>query len=141
MHFDVNWLAVIVAAIASFAFGAVWYMSLSRQWLAALGKTREQLNVGFTPFIWSIAVELVMAYFLALITPALMGGFTVTGTMLVGAHMWLGFVITTLIMNHRYEGMKWSLTIIDGLHLLGVLLVQGLVLGLFGGSGVAARVA
>ena len=75
-----------------------------------------------------------MAYFLALITPALMGGFTITGTMLVGAHMWLGFVITTLIMNHRYEGMKWSLTIIDGLHLLGVLLVQGLVLGLFGGG-------
>lgn len=141
MRFDVNWLAVIVAAIASFAFGAVWYMSLSKQWLAALGKTREQLNVGYTPFIWSIVVELVMAYFLALITPSLTGGITVTGTMLVGAHMWLGFVITTLIMNHRYEGMKWSLTIIDGLHLLGVLLVQGLVLGLFGGGSVPAPVA
>ena len=140
MHFDVNWLAIIAAAIASFAVGAVWYMSLSKQWLAALGKTKEQLNVGYTPFIWSILVELVMAYFLALITPSLMGGITVTGTMLVGAHMWLGFVITTLIMNHRYEGMKWSLTIIDGLHLLGVLLVQGLVLGLFG-SGVSVPAA
>ena len=131
-HFAVNWLAVVLAAIASFAFGAVWYMSLSNRWLAALGKTREQLQVGNTPFIWSIAMELVMAYFIALLTPALTGEFTIVSGMVVGAHMWLGFVITTLILNHRYEGMRWSLTIIDGLHLLGVLVIQGLVTGLFG---------
>ena len=131
-HFAVNWLAVVLAAIASFAFGAVWYMSLSNRWLAALGKTREQLQVGNTPFIWSIAMELVMAYFIALLTPALTGEVTIVSGMVVGAHMWLGFVITTLILNHRYEGMRWSLTIIDGLHLLGVLVIQGLVIGLFG---------
>ncbi|HEY0031794.1 MAG TPA: DUF1761 domain-containing protein [Devosia sp.] len=131
-HFAVNWLAVVLAAIASFAFGAVWYMSLSNRWLAALGKTREQLQVGNTPFIWSIAMELVMAYFIALLTPALTGEVTIVSGMVVGAHMWLGFVITTLILNHRYEGMRWSLTIIDGLHLLGVLVIQGLVTGRFG---------
>nr|WP_233280844.1 DUF1761 domain-containing protein [Devosia oryziradicis] len=135
-HFAVNWLAVVLATVASFAFGAAWYMGLSRQWLNALGKTREQLNVGYTPFIWSVLVELVMAYFLALLTPALMGEVTVAGGAIVGAHMWLGFVVTSLIMNHRYEGMKWSLTIIDGLHLLGVLVVQGVVIGLFGGGAV-----
>jgi hypothetical protein len=128
----VNWLAIVVAAIAAFAFGAAWYMSLSKQWLAALGKTREQLNVGFTPFIWSLVVELVMAYAIALFTPGLTGDVTVANAMLVGGMAWLGFVITTLIMNHRYEGMKWSLTAIDGGHLLGVLLIEGLVIGLFG---------
>jgi hypothetical protein len=131
-HFAVNWLAVLLAGIASFAFGAAWYMSLSQQWLAALGKTREQLQVGNTPFIWSIVMELVMAYFIALLTPALTGEISIVSGMVVGAHMWLGFVITTLILNHRYEGMRWSLTIIDGLHLLGVLVIQGLVIGLFG---------
>jgi hypothetical protein len=131
-HFAVNWLAVLLAAVASFAFGAAWYMGLSRQWLAAVGKTREQLQVGYTPFIWSIAMELVMAYFVALLTPLLTGDINVVNGMIVGAHMWLGFVITTLILNHRYEGMRWSLTIIDGLHLLGVLVIQGLVIGLFG---------
>ena len=43
-----------------------------------------------------------------------------------------GFVLTSMIMNHSYEGMKWSLTLIDSLHLLGVLLIQGVVTGLFG---------
>jgi hypothetical protein len=128
----VNWLAILLATIAAFAFGAVWYMGLSRQWLAALGKTRDELNVGFTPFIWSFAVELVMAYFLAVFTPALMGTVSLGAGALTGLLCWLGFVITTLIMNHRYEGMKWSLTVIDGFHLLGVLVIQGAVIGLFG---------
>jgi len=128
----VNWLAILLATLAAFAFGAAWYMGLSRQWLDALGKTREQLQVGFTPFIWSFAVELVMAYFIAVFTPALMGTVNLGAGALVGLLCWLGFVITTLIMNHRYEGMKWSLTAIDGFHLLGVLVIQGAVIGLFG---------
>lgn len=128
----VNWLAVVLATVASFAFGAVWYMGLSRQWLAALGKTKDQLGVGYTPFVWSVVVELVMAYFLALFTPLLMGGTSIAAAVQVAVLLWLGFVLTTLIMNHRYEGMKWSLTIIDGLHILGVLVIQGVVIGLFG---------
>lgn len=131
-YLAVNWLAVILATVASFAFGAAWYMGLSRQWLAALGRTRQQLNVGNTPFIWSVVVELVMAYFLALLIAPLMGQISVTGGLIVAAHLWFGFVLTSMILNHRYEGMKWSLTVIDSLHLLGVLLIQGLVIGLFG---------
>lgn len=131
-YLAVNWLAVVLATVASFAFGAVWYMSLSRQWLDALGKTRDQLQVGNTPFIWSFAVELVMAYFIALFTIAILGEVNIANAVLVAVHLWLGFVITTLIMNHRYEGMKWSLTAIDGVHILGVLIVQGVVIGLLG---------
>ncbi len=32
-----NFLAVIVAALAGFAFGAVWYMTLSKPWMEAAG--------------------------------------------------------------------------------------------------------
>lgn len=131
-YLGVNWLAVILATVASFAFGAVWYMGLSKQWMNALGKTKDQLQVGNTPFIWSALVELVMAFFVALFTIAIMGEVTIANAVVVAVHLWLGFVITTLIMNHRYEGMKWSLTIIDGLHILGVLVIQGVVIGLFG---------
>jgi hypothetical protein len=131
-HFAVNWLAVLVAAIAAFAFGAAWYTTLSQQWLSALGKRREDMNVGWTPFVWCFAVELVMSYFIALLTPLLTDTVTPLNGALIGAHMWLGFVITTLILNHRYEAMSWRLTLIDGGHLLGVLAVIGLVIGFFG---------
>ena len=46
--------------------------------------------------------------------------------------VYLGFVLTTLVTNHGFQGNKPSLTLIDGLHWLGVLLIQGLVIGLFG---------
>ena len=128
----VNWLAVVLATVASFAFGAVWYMSLSRQWLEAVGKTKEQLGVRSTPFIWSVVVAFVMAYFIALFIPALMGTLDVAAGITTAVLCWFGFVLTSMIMNHRYEGMKWSLTLIDSLHVLGVLVIHGIVIGLFG---------
>jgi hypothetical protein len=132
-HFAVNWLAVVLAMVASMALGMAWYMTLSKQWLAALGKSRDEIDPSdVTPYVWSVVVQLVMAYFIALLTPALFGETNVVNGLLCGAHMWLGFVITSMILNHRYQGQKWSLTLIDGGYLLGVLLVQGLVIGLFG---------
>ncbi len=132
----VNWIAVIVAAIASMALGFVWYMALGNQWMAALGKTREQIMAGSsgqaTPFIIAFVMQLVMAYGLALFVPRLTGATSVGNGLLVGFLVWLGFVITSMIINHRYQGSKWSLTLIDGGYLLGVLLVQGVVIGLFG---------
>lgn len=135
-HFAVNWIAVIVATIGSFAVGAVWYMLLANQWLASIGKTRDQIDrADVTPYIWSIIVQLVMAYFIALLTPAIFGTTTVWTGILCAAHMWLGFVITSMILNHRYQGAPWSRTAIDGGYLLLALLVQGVIIGLFGGTG------
>jgi hypothetical protein len=132
----VNWIAVVVAAVASMALGAVWYMVLAKQWMAALGKTREQVMAGsggnVAPFAIAFVMQLVMAYSLALFVPRLMGATTVINGLIVGFHVWIGFVITSMIINHRYQGNKWSLTVIDGGYLLGVLLVQAVVIGLFG---------
>jgi len=138
MVFDVNWLAVIVATIAGFAVGAAWYTSLGKQWMAAIGKTREQLDAGPVPYVIGIAVELVMAFVLAVVIRSLFGEVNVTNGLTTAALMWVGFVVTTMILNHRYQNMPWQLTLIDGGHMLAVLLVQGLVIGLFGGGLVAA---
>jgi hypothetical protein len=131
----VNWIAVVVAAVASMALGFVWYMVLGNQWMGALGKTRDQIMASgnqAAPFIIAFLMQLVMAYSLALFTPRLMGSTTLVNGLIVGFHVWLGFVITSMIINHRYQGSKWSLTLIDGGYLLGVLLVEGVVIGLFG---------
>ena len=52
--------------------------------------------------------------------------------LLSGAFCWLGFVATTLAVNHGYQGTRWMLTLIDGAHWLGVLLIQGLIIGWLG---------
>ena len=62
-----NILAIGLAVVAGFAFGAVYYMSLSRQWLAAIGKTKEEISGkrSIAPFITSFVALVVMAWVLA----------------------------------------------------------------------------
>lgn len=133
MTFAINWLAVIIATVASWALGAVWYMVLANQWLASIGKTKDQINAkDFTPYIFSVVVQLIMAIVLAAVITPLFGATNVMTGIQAGALMWLGFVITSMIQNHRYEGAPWSRTLIDGGYMLAVLLVQGIVIGLFG---------
>ena len=133
MTFAVNWLAIIIATVASWALGAAWYMAFANQWLAAIGKTRDQISgKDPTPYIFSVIVQLIMAFFVAAVMPALFGATNVVSGVQTGVLMWLGFVITSMIQNHRYEGAPWSRTIIDGGYMLAVLVVQGLVIGLFG---------
>src|SRR5690554_3647533 len=135
-YLSVNWLAVVLAAVASMALGAAWYMGLSRQWLAATGKTIAEIQANSggqaTPFIWGAAMQLIMAYFLALLTQAVFGTVTVGNAVTLGVHLWFGFMVTGMIMNHRYEGQKWSLAVIDGGYALGIVIVQGVVIGLLG---------
>ncbi|MGL4727490.1 MAG: DUF1761 domain-containing protein, partial [Bosea sp. (in: a-proteobacteria)] len=52
--------------------------------------------------------------------------------MMSGALLWLGFVATTLVTNHSFQNAKPSLSVIDGGHWLGVLVIQGAVLALLG---------
>jgi hypothetical protein len=46
--------------------------------------------------------------------------------------MWLGFVITTMAVNNAFGRRNASLAIIDGIHGLGVLVIQGTIIGAIG---------
>ena len=136
----INYFAIVSAAVASFIFGSVWYMALSKPWMAAIGFRPEDMldaagkpKVPLLPMAISFAAELVMALVLSgVLAHVAKTGVNVRAGLLTGLICWLGFVITTLATNHAYGKAKPSLTLIDGGHWLGVLLIQGLVLGLFG---------
>jgi hypothetical protein len=132
-----NYIAIAVAAAASFAFGSVYYMTLAKRWMTAVGKTEEQIKAdgGMTPKVFAVTAvaQLIMAWVLAGIIGHLgTGQVTPVNGLISGAFVWFGFVLTTQVINHGYQGAKKSLTVIYSGHWLGVLLVQGLVIGLFG---------
>lgn len=132
-----NHLAVVAASAASFLFGGVWYGILSKPWMQALGKSETDLkSTGRSmPLLFSITIiaQLIMAWVLAgLIGHLASGPVTIRTGLITAAFLWLGFVATTLAVNHGYQGSRWSLTMIDGGHWLGVLLIQGAVIGLIG---------
>lgn len=133
----INHLAVLIAAVVSWLFGAAWYGALGKQWMEALGKTKDELMPGGKPnpviFVVSFIAQLVMAEMLAgLIGHLGAGQFNINNAVISAAFVWFGFVLTVLVTNHGFQGAKRSLTVIDGGHWLGVLLLQGLVLGWFG---------
>src|SRR5262245_60975771 len=131
----INYLAVLAAAAAGFAFGAAYYMSLSSVWLAAIGMTKQQLAEKRSPlpFVVSIVALLIMAWVLAGTMGHLgPGQVTAKNGVISGLFVWLGFVITTLSVNYAFGQRKPMLTVIDGIHWLGVLVIQGAIIGAMG---------
>lgn len=126
-----NYLAVLVAAVAAYVWGAAYYMTLSKQWLAAVGIA--QPNRSAAPFIMSFIALLVMAFVLAGSIGHLgPGNVTVKNGIISGIIVWAGFVLTTVFVNNAYPGRKYMLSIIDSIHWLGVLMIEGAVIGAMG---------
>jgi hypothetical protein len=133
-------LPVLVAAIAAWLFGAVYYGLLGRKWMEAQGKTVEQCKAQSAtksaaakaaPFILSFVAELIMAAALSGIMFHI-GIFSLRAGMFSGAMCWLGFVLTTVAVNNAYAFRRPLLTAIDSVHWLGVLVIIGGILGAWG---------
>ena len=134
----INYLAILVAAVAGFAWGAAYYMTLSKQWLAAVGMSKEQLagKRSPVPFIISFVALLVMGWVLAGSIGHLgTGQVTLKNGIISGLFIWVGFVVTTVFVNNAYPGRKYMLSAIDSVHWLGVLVIQGAIIGAMGVKG------
>ncbi len=128
---DVNFLAVLVAGIAYFMIGGLWYSVLfGKAWLAAIGKTEEEVrNEGGAPvaYVVSFIGSLISAYFLAVF----MSGTTLQAGLGIGFFVWLGFVATTNAPPYFYENRNKKLYLIYGAYTLVSFLVMGAILALW----------
>ena len=133
-----NYMAVMVAAIASFIFGGIWYNLFSKQWMEALGMTpdkmpRDRGAIGL--YVLAFVAQLVMAWMLAGVLLHMAAGGLPTSLrtgLISAAFLWFGFVITTMVVNYSFHGARHVLAVLDGGHWLGVLLIQGAILGWWG---------
>ena len=137
----VNWLSILLAAVVSWLFGAVYYGALGKLWVAAQGKTMEQFKqeqaakVGKLsaqiPFILAFVAQLVMAWALYGVLVH-MNAFTLRAGIISGGLIWFGFVLTTLSVNYAFSGRRPMLTLIDASYWLGVLVIIGAIVGWMG---------
>jgi hypothetical protein len=141
---NLSYWPILIAAIVSFMFGALWYGSLSKQWMDAAGLTsagmeQRKAATGAVPwpYILTFIALLVMAWMFAGVLLHLARGGMPIGVragLITGFFLWFGFVITTMTVNHAFQGARRALTVIDGGHWLGVLLLQGAIIGWWGVS-------
>lgn len=130
----INVWAVIVAAIASFAAGAAYYGALGGQWMRAAGMDEDEVKASgppVGPMITSFVTELIMAVALAGLVGHL-GIVSVRVSLISALSVWVGFVVGPTAVNYAFQSRPLALTAIDAGHWLMVLLIQGLIIGLFG---------
>ncbi|MEL6968186.1 MAG: DUF1761 domain-containing protein [Pseudomonadota bacterium] len=125
-----------LAILASMVIGAIWYTVLSTPWIKANGfgapeiASIETNESGAMIYVVAALSHSVMAVVLS----ALMvqtGALSLNGGLALGMLCWLGFAVTTMSVNHRFQMKPWSLTFIDAGHYLAVLLAQGALIGWF----------
>ena len=130
----VNYLAIVIAAVAAWLAGAGWYMALGRTWMAALAITPEKAQAArnepgaYLPFIYAFAAELVMAWTLAGLLGHI-GPLSLRNGIISAAFCWLGLVMATMLVNNSFAKRAWRLMWIDGGHWLLVLVLMGAIIG------------
>ena len=130
-----EFLNVIVAALAAFAFGAVWYMSMSKVWIAAAeipvdANGRPQGNGSPMPFVVGLVAMVIVAGMMRHVF--VMSGLTSIGEGVMGGAGIGAFLITPWVaMNYAFGMRKPALTLIDGVNSVVGCTIMGVVLTAF----------
>ena len=128
-------LNVLAAALGAFAFGAVWYMSMSKLWVKATGIATDATgrpigNGSAQPFVIGILAMIVVAGMMRHIFQ--MAGLSTPGGGLVAGLGIGAFVITPWVaMNYAFAMRSGMLTVIDGVNAICGCAIMGLILMLF----------
>ena len=132
----VNYLAVLLCAVASMVIGFLWYGPLfGKPWSKMTGMTKEKMDKAKesmpTTYGLMFVSSLVMAYVLAhFVWYAAPGSLTLFISVKTAVWAWLGFVATYAFSKFLFNAEKktWALLVIDAGYYLVTLVVMGAIL-------------
>ncbi len=125
-------VAVLLAAAAGFAAGAVWYMINAKRWAAAVGRTGDEVGADHSalPFMIGFAASVLTAGLMRhIFASAEVGG--IGGGLVGGLGIGLFFVAPWILTNYAFAGRPKALWWIDAGHVVLACSAIGLVLGVF----------
>lgn len=126
----INHLAVFVAALAFFIFGAVWYMSpLGAIWMAQLGKTASGMSGMTSQFVVSFLCDWLLAYVIAIALADSSNPRPARHGVEFGVFMGLGVYGTMSLMNNVYEGRSFTLWLINAGYVVIGMAIMGAIIG------------
>jgi hypothetical protein len=113
--YDVNWLAVVLAALCGFVVGGIWYGPvMGKRWMGAVGLTEDDIKQG------NMGVTYGMAFVFSLISSAFLahmferlGGPPLHVVMMISIGMAIGFVIPAIGTNYLFSQKSRELFFID----------------------------
>lgn len=128
-------LNVLAAAFAAFAFGALWYIGLSKPWIEAAGITlgpdgRPANSGGVSPFVIGI-IAMVLAAGMMRHIFSMAGIAEVSKGLTAGLGIGAFAVMPWVAMNYAFGQRPMKLTVIDGGNVIIGSGIMGAVLTLF----------
>jgi len=126
-----NYAAVMVAAIAYWLLGAIWYAVLfAKPWttLEALSETQMRSMNPVLPYVLTLLLNVLIAYSLAQIC-IWMNANTVGRGASVGVLLWIGFVGPVTFTTYMYEMRPWQLFAINQFYPLFGFVLMGAIIG------------
>lgn len=130
----INYLAVVVAAVAAFVVSTVWYIVFGKEVMKLRGAKPDAMADMEKPQPWKILVEivrsLVVAYVLGRFV-VLLGVVEWRGAVQLGVWVWIGFPITLLVGSVIWENTPWKLAAIHAGDWLVKILFIVVILGVW----------
>ncbi|HUI30742.1 MAG TPA: DUF1761 domain-containing protein [Candidatus Acidoferrales bacterium] len=133
MEVHVNYLAVILAAIASYVIAIIWYAVIfGKAWQKLTGVT--DMKPAPMNIVLSLIGSLLMSY--VLYHSIAFGDYYVRmsgigGGLMGGFFSWIGFIAPVTLMTKLYEKKPWGLWLLDNGFWLVSLLVMGIILSIW----------
>ena len=133
--FDVNWIAVIGAAVTGFLVGGLWYGPImGKKWLGAVGLSEADIQQGNMAKIYggAFAFSIVASWTLAHTFATYMIDFSLTVKILTAFGVALGFIVPAIGTNYLFSHKTKALFFIDAAYWLLFYTAMGVVHGLLG---------
>ena len=127
---DVNWLAVVLGALAGFVVGGVWYGPImGKKWMGAVGLTEEQIKQGNMAAIYggAFVFSLLASWTLAHTFASYSVEWSPMVKILTAFGVALGFVVPAIGTNYLFSQKGKTLFFIDAGYWLLFYIAMGAV--------------
>lgn len=127
---NINWLSVVVACIAAFIIGALWYSPLlfSKIWQKEVGLTDEDLKD--VNMFKTMGTSFVLQFIAAILMDMFLGNeATLVDGIITGGIVGIGWVATSLGTNYLFSKKSLKLFFIDAGYFVVWFILIGLILG------------
>jgi hypothetical protein len=140
MEVDVNYWAIVLAAVSSMIVGSLWYMpaTFGNMWMK-LAKVKVNNKMTATQsavmYVSAFVFSLVTAYVLAHVTFLSHYFFSnsyLQDALTTGFWLWLGFTAVRFGIHDLFEARPRRLTILNAMHELVTVMIMALIIGLMG---------
>lgn len=135
-HVHINYLAVVIATVAAFGLGGIWYSPLlfAKMWVAAHGYTEEQVKAMQKSAGKAYGVSLVCQWLIALAIAVLVGYLHLVNLsqgLKLSMLIWVGFAVPLGLMANMFTEKRITVFFIDTGYQLVYLLIMGAIITLW----------